>query len=101
MTDTVKSTHAFPNLSVLKSAAGQTGRTAPPKSQLVKKLLRRGKGATIAELQEATAWQPHSVRALLSGLRKKGEVLGKKQRKSGETAYRVSVGKAATVPADA
>jgi Protein of unknown function (DUF3489) len=34
-------------------------------------LLSRPEGATIAELQEATGWQPHSVRGALSGLIKK------------------------------
>ena len=74
---------------------------AQPKSVLVTKLLSRGKGATLAELQDATTWQPHSVRALLSGLRKKGEVLVKEQRKSGDTAYRIGVGKAGGEAADA
>lgn len=68
------------------------------KSDGVLKLLRRAKGATIAELQTATAWQPHSVRAFLSGLRKKGSVLSKEQRKSGETTYRLA-GKSAPVAA--
>ena len=65
-------------------------RTQPAKSVTVSKLLRRAKGATVAELQEATSWQPHSVRAFLSGLRKKGSVLTKEQRKSGETAFRLT-----------
>ena len=34
-------------------------------------LLRRAEGATRAELQQATGWQPHSVRGALSGLIKK------------------------------
>jgi hypothetical protein len=66
-----------------------------PKSVLVKKLLNRSKGATLAELQTATAWQPHSVRAFLSGIRKKGDVLEKEPRKSGETAYRIAAPKKA------
>ena len=82
-------------------AEGGASSTAQPKSALVTKLLRRGKGATLPELQDATGWQPHSVRAFLSGLRKKGEVLVKEQRKSGDTAYRIPMGKAAAAPADA
>lgn len=31
-------------------------------------LLNRAEGATIAEMQEATGWQPHSVRGALSGV---------------------------------
>ncbi len=34
-------------------------------------LLRRPKGATIAELVEATGWQPHSIRGAISGSLKK------------------------------
>ena len=67
-----------------------TGAAQLPKSVTVTKLLRRTKGATVPELQEATDWQPHSVRAFLSGMRKKGSVLTKAQRKSGETAYRLT-----------
>lgn len=101
MTDTVESTRASPNSSAPKPEAGQPARTAPRKSELVKKLLRRGKGASLAELHDATGWQPHSVRAFLSGLRRKGEVLVKEERKSGETAYRVAAGKVAAATADA
>jgi hypothetical protein len=73
------------------TASGTVQAPAPAKhtkSNLVTKLLRRAKGATLLELQEATAWQQHSVRAFLSGLRKKGATVIKEQRKSGETAYR-------------
>ena len=56
--------------------AGRTGKLATPtvaaakqpsKSDTVLKLLRRKRGATIVELQEATGWQAHSVRGFLSG----------------------------------
>ena len=81
------------------SSAGDPPGPAPGTSKFdsVVKLLRRAKGATIAEMQEATTWQPHSVRAFLSGLRKKGSVLSKEQRKSGETTYRLA-GKSAPAP---
>jgi hypothetical protein len=54
-------------------------------------MLKRPKGATLAELMAVTAWQAHSVRAFLSGLRKTGQVLVKEQRKSGEQTYRIAV----------
>lgn len=61
----------------------------PSKSAAVSKLLCRARGATVAEMQAATGWQPHSVRAFLSGLRKVGRTLDKEERKSGETSYRL------------
>jgi hypothetical protein len=60
------------------------------KAAIVSKMLKRPKGATLGELGAATTWQAHSVRAFLSGLRKKGQVLVKEQRKSGEQTYRIA-----------
>ncbi|MEO9781628.1 MAG: DUF3489 domain-containing protein [Sedimentitalea sp.] len=42
------------------------------KASILRKLLSRKTGANLATLQSATGWQPHSVRAALSGLRKAG-----------------------------
>lgn len=61
------------------------------KSDTVIKLLLRAKGATPLELIAATNWQPHSVRAFLSGLRKKGRTIVREARKDGEFAYRIVV----------
>jgi len=50
-------------------------KTTPPretKAAILRKLLTRKNGADLAALQSATGWQPHSVRAGLSGLRKAG-----------------------------
>ena len=42
------------------------------KIETLHKLIKRSKGATLAELQKATGWQAHSVRGAISGtLRKK------------------------------
>jgi hypothetical protein len=49
----------------------------------------RNRGATVADIMTATSWQPHSTRAFLSGLRKKGRVLIKEARKGGDTSYRI------------
>lgn len=57
--------------------------TAPvrqTKAALVLAMLLREQGATLAELVEATGWQPHTVRAALTGLRKKGHTLDKRKR---------------------
>ena len=46
--------------------------TKTTKTDAVLKLLERQQGATVAQLQKATGWQPHSVRAALTGLRQEG-----------------------------
>lgn len=53
-------------------------------------MLGRGKGASIDEICKATKWKPHSVRAFLTGLRKKGFVLAREQRGDEGTIYRTS-----------
>jgi hypothetical protein len=47
---------------------------------LVLSLLQRKEGATLAEVVQATGWQPHTARAALTGLRKKGHQLHKTKR---------------------
>jgi Protein of unknown function (DUF3489) len=46
-------------------------RTKLKKSDTLLKLLKSKRGATIAQLQEASDWQSHSVRGFLSGTVKK------------------------------
>lgn len=64
-------------------------KAAPSKADIVGKLLARPKGATIAEVSNATGWQAHSVRAFFSGLRKKGLALELESRKDGTSSYRL------------
>ena len=45
------------------------------KSHLVIGLLQRPGGATLDEMATATGWLPHTTRAALTGLRKKGHQL--------------------------
>ena len=45
------------------------------KSQTIQRLLARPNGATLESLCAKTGWQPHSVRAFVSGLRKAGAVV--------------------------
>ncbi len=54
-----------------KTAKQQSANTTRP-AQL-RKLLTRKSGATIAQIQSAFGWQPHTARAAISGLRKAGE----------------------------
>ena len=62
----------------------------PSKADHVIKLLSRAKGATTPELIEATAWQPHSCRAFLTGLRKKGHIIERQARGQDGTAYKIT-----------
>lgn len=57
-------------------AAGGTNIVAPPtKYQQVIDLLGRGTGASLEEMSSLVNWQPHSTRAFMTGLKKKGYVI--------------------------
>ena len=60
------------------------------KTDAVIRLLRRSSGATIAQIQKAAGWQPHSVRAALTGLRKKGHDVQRDRNAKGVTTYRIT-----------
>ena len=47
-------------------------KTAATTREKAIRLMRRQGGASIAEITHATGWQPHSARAVISGLRKEG-----------------------------
>lgn len=59
------------------------------KASIVLDLLQRSEGATLAELVAATGWLPHTTRAHLTGLRKKGHMLEKTKR-GDVTCYRIA-----------
>ena len=59
------------------------------KAGIVGKLLRRPRGASLGDITAATGWQAHSIRAFLTGLRKKGVNLEREQRTDGATRYRI------------
>jgi hypothetical protein len=78
------------------AAAGKAGTklTAPKperisKSAAVVALLQRDGGATLAELIAATGWLPHTTRAALTGLRKKGHGIERGKR-GDETCYHIA-----------
>ncbi len=64
--------------------------TKPTKIESILKLLRRANGSSITQLQKATGWQPHSVRAALTGLRKKGHEVTRGKDTKGVTVYAVA-----------
>ena len=52
--------------------------------------LQRADGATIVDLTEATGWLPHTTRAALTGLRKRGYTVIRERIGAGDSVYRVS-----------
>lgn len=79
-------------------AAEEAESPAPPiasvapatKIATVIEMLRREDGATLQELVTATGWLPHSTRAALTGLRKKGYAIDRITR-AGVTVYAIAV----------
>ena len=55
--------------------------------------MQRNEGATLTELVEATGWQPHTTRAMLTGLRNKGHVIERRKRDD-VTCYHLPLGDA-------
>ena len=60
------------------------------KLDTILKRLGQKNGATLQAMQDATGWQPHSVRAALTGLRKNGHVIERSKDAKGVTVYRVA-----------
>jgi hypothetical protein len=60
------------------------------KLALVIDLLQRSDGATIPNLTEATGWLPHTTRAALTGLRKRGYAVIREPIDAGDSIYRIS-----------
>lgn len=69
-------------------------RPKPPKAQTkvgkVITLLERDEGATLDNMVETTGWLPHTTRAALTGLKKKGYTIERGQR-DGTSVYRITV----------
>ena len=61
------------------------------KSDLIIGLLQRAGGATLTELVATTGWLPHTTRAALTGLKKKGRQLTS-QKADGVRRYRIESG---------
>ena len=79
------------NDQILPDAVVSTVR--PTKTVIVTKLLSRPRGASLGDINSVTGWQAHTIRAFLTGLRRKGVSLNREQRKDGATSYRISKSK--------
>ncbi len=61
--------------------------TKPTKIETIIKKLSRPKESSNAQLQKTVGWQPHSLRAALTGLRKKGHAVERVRDAKGVTRY--------------
>ena len=58
------------------------------KASLILSLLQRPEGATLDQLVTATGWLPHTTRAALTGLKKKGHVITSEKLEGHARVYR-------------
>jgi hypothetical protein len=71
------------------SGASREPRPGSKQAEIIS-LMRRKNGATLDDMVEATGWLPHTTRAALTGLRKKGYTVEKAKSQKGKTAYRIA-----------
>ena len=65
------------------------------KQALVVAMLTKDKGATLGALAEATSWLPHTTRAAITGLRKRGFAIERTRDERHGSLYRIVDGRAA------
>ena len=70
-----QSRHANPEFAPRVAAALSTATKPVSKQQQMAALLVRDEGATLEQMIAVTGWLPHTTRAALTGLRKKGYVI--------------------------
>lgn len=76
------------------AVGAQTAPRPASKQGKVLQMLERTEGASLDELVQATGWLPHTTRAALTGIRKRGVTLDK-SKVEGVTRYRATTGAAA------
>ena len=87
--DSAQAADETPNTSEQVTATKPASARADSKIGTVIALLRRDEGATLDEMVAATGWLPHTTRAALTGLRKKGHTIEKTKR-GDVTCYRIT-----------
>jgi len=72
------------------TAMAKATNSGATKLDTILKKIRNKNGASLAALEKMTGWKPHSVRAALTGLRKKGHAVERSKDGKGVTIYRVA-----------
>lgn len=84
------------------SASAKASAVKPDSKQgLLVKQLSRPAGATTDHLVGVLGWQPHTIRAALTGLRKRGYDVAREKNRKGETVYRATPPTLSRMDADA
>ena len=79
-----------PGKKTTNTVAGKAADATNKKAAVIA-LMKRAKGATLAEIMEATGWQPHTVRGFVSILGSKGgEKVESSKSATGERVYRMA-----------
>ncbi len=76
-----------PRRSATKKGAEHANRPGTKQADLIT-LLKRPEGATVEQMCAKTSWQSHSVRAALTGLRKRGVSISRDKNNAGASIYR-------------
>jgi Protein of unknown function (DUF3489) len=83
------------NKGACPDVVGEPAKTLEPRagSKLARviDLLQRSEGATLLDLTDATGWLPHTTRAALTGLRKRGSAVMRGRVQGGPSIYRIEV----------
>lgn len=88
MTKTSKAKPASQPSSTVQASPANAPAPAITKRDIILGLLGRTEGASLDEMVTATGWLPHTTRAMLTGLKKKGHVLTS-EKVDGVRRYRV------------
>ena len=92
--DAIEHSEAQPKNGASPDEDGHPARAAAPRdgSKLARVIehLRRADGATIIDLTQATGWLPHTARAALTGLRKRGYAVIRERIGAGDSVYRLA-----------
>jgi len=68
-----------------------TPRVGTKQAKLVGMLSRKS-GVTLAKASETLGWQPHTTRATITGLKKRGYVIERRDRESKDSIYVIAAG---------